>query len=626
MVQPQRAAVRPRVVSLETGDVVLLEDEVAVWLEGKSRTLKIVGGPGSGKTTALRHLAAVFGPRRDVVLIDDGGFASESDICDARRVIYSTANCPSEGDLPSMQLMSWSDDDLLEYCLACHRRQCSSIVERIRVMGAEPRLQGIPQLWTMLIDALAADEATSDWRMILVDQVTKTLSVATAARASEYCLATLLNFDTQALNALLRRKARALTRLPSLRHRAVQLLLSAARMVANLEGNQDPFFLAVRWPSDLVEETAAALSSSPVARRRLLDMIAGGSVNFHSTAATLLHAIGDGWQPPSPTRANLAGAVFTGSRWPDIDLSQAMLIDVDFSGADLSGARLNLIHGRGMKLRNANFSSAWFGGARMRAAQASRADLTDIRAAKSRWPQASFRASKLGGANLREADLRNADFTEADLTGGIFENARLMDAVFDLANCSGADFRAACLRRVRLSTAILADARFDDADLREADLEGLQWTDAALAWANLTRAYLTGSVMPRADLRGAVLCEAGLADVSWEDADLRDADFSNCAFHLGSSRSGLVFSPLACEGSRTGFYTDDFLEQDFKSPEEIRKADLRGADLRGADLRGAVVEQADFYLVDLRGAKYSAEQADHFRRCGAILVDRVRRT
>lgn len=115
-----------------------------------------------------------------------------------------------------------------------------------------------------------------------------------------------------------------------------------------------------------------------------------------------------------------------------------------------------------------------------------------------------------------------------------------------------------------------------------------------------------------------MLHQAGLADVDWHDADLRHADFSNCAFHLGSSRSGLVGSPIACEGSRTGFYTDDYNEQDFKAPEEIRKADLRGA-----NLQGAIVDRADFYLVDLRGAQYSLDQAQHFRRCGAILFDRV---
>jgi hypothetical protein len=35
------------------------------------------------------------------------------------------------------------------------------------------------------------------------------------------------------------------------------------------------------------------------------------------------------------------------------------------------------------------------------------------------------------------------------------------------------------------------------------------------------------------------------------------------------------------------------------------------------------VEGVDFYLVDLRGAKYDPEQADHFRRCDAILFTRA---
>ena len=57
-------------------------------------------------------------------------------------------------------------------------------------------------------------------------------------------------------------------------------------------------------------------------------------------------------------------------------------------------------------------------------------------------------------------------------------------------------------------------------------------------------------------------------------------------------------SYLASEGTRTGFYTDDSYEQDFKAPEEIRKANLCHADLRGAE-----IEKVDFYLVDLRGAR-----------------------
>lgn len=36
------------------------------------------------------------------------------------------------------------------------------------------------------------------------------------------------------------------------------------------------------------------------------------------------------------------------------------------------------------------------------------------------------------------------------------------------------------------------------------------------------------------------------------------------------------------------------------------------------------IDSVDFYLVDLRGAKYDTDQAAHFRRCGAILESRVR--
>ena len=87
---------------------------------------------------------------------------------------------------------------------------------------------------------------------------------------------------------------------------------------------------------------------------------------------------------------------------------------------------------------------------------------------------------------------------------------------------------------------------------------------------------------------------------------------------MGSSRSGLVGSPIACEGSKTGFYTDDFEDRHFKSPEEIRKANLRHADLRGANL-----SRLDLYLVDLRDAKLDRSQHDHAQQCGAILEDAI---
>ena len=43
----------------------------------------------------------------------------------------------------------------------------------------------------------------------------------------------------------------------------------------------------------------------------------------------------------------------------------------------------------------------------------------------------------------------------------------------------------------------------------------------------------------------------------------------------------------------------------------------------GADLRCAKIQGVDFYLVDLRGAKYTNVQGAYFKKCGAILHSRA---
>ena len=113
----------------------------------------------------------------------------------------------------------------------------------------------------------------------------------------------------------------------------------------------------------------------------------------------------------------------------------------------------------------------------------------------------------------------------------------------------------------------------------------------------------------QADLRNA-----GLAEIDWQDCDLRNADLRGAAFHLGSTRCGLVGSPYPSHGTRTGFYTDDYEELAFRQPEEVRKANLGGCDLRGANLDGV-----DFYLVDLRKARFDRARRRQLIATGAIL-------
>ncbi len=105
-----------------------------------------------------------------------------------------------------------------------------------------------------------------------------------------------------------------------------------------------------------------------------------------------------------------------------------------------------------------------------------------------------------------------------------------------------------------------------------------------------------------------------LADVNLRGADLKEADFSSATFHLGSTRSGLLSGAPASWGTRTGFYAEPAPDQGDFAP-----APSRVADLRGADLRKAVVENTDFYRVDVRGATFTRTQGAWFRRCRAIM-------
>ena len=155
---------------------------------------------------------------------------------------------------------------------------------------------------------------------------------------------------------------------------------------------------------------------------------------------------------------------------------------------------------------------------------------------------------------------------------------------------------------------------FVNTGLQHANLEDLNLSGCNFTKASLTRALLTGTTAEGVSFSGASLRQAGLAEVVWMDCDLRDVDLRGVAFHLGSTRCGMVDSPYPSHGTRTGFYTDDYYNLSFTAPESIRKAALVGCDLRGAN-----IGNTDFYLVDLRGARFDRKHFAHLVRTGAIL-------
>jgi uncharacterized protein YjbI with pentapeptide repeats len=404
------------------------------------------------------------------------------------------------------------------------------------------------------------------------------------------------------------------------RHTAVQMILAAERIADALKQDGVCASLAAPFPRELVHEVARLIAPSGPAVDHLKAFVRIGTPEVQPMAASILHALRIGWrlesaaEPSDSPSCNLHGAYLDRVDWPRVclaicdlgqaDLSHANLTEADLSRSNAARADLTFAILRRAKMQRFNGSQA-----RLCAADLAQVDAVKAKFIKGNLGGAWFDGARLAGAMLcGGADLTNASFQDADLS-----EADLTESKIDGADFAGCRLEGARLHHLKLNTARFDRAVFARANMICCDLEEMELPEADFRRANLQSAVLTGSHMPCANFRRAKLNNTGLADIDWEGADLREADLRGATFHMGSSRSGKVGSPIASEGSRTGFYTDEFHEQEFKSPEEIRKADLRGANVDGVD----------FYLVDLRGAKYDSLQEQHFRRCRAILEDRV---
>ncbi|HEX5102388.1 MAG TPA: hypothetical protein VFV87_01160, partial [Pirellulaceae bacterium] len=162
MVIPQRAIVRPRVFGPE-GTVALPVEEVVAELlyRGGDRPIQIMGGPGSGKTTASRHLAATLFPVSRLVFLDD---TTEAKFKESGYRVILASRKPVERDCDVLRLAPWTDDDLIEYLLATCPSRCGSVMQRLRDSTDKALIQGNPAVWRLTLDALAADAELPDIR------------------------------------------------------------------------------------------------------------------------------------------------------------------------------------------------------------------------------------------------------------------------------------------------------------------------------------------------------------------------------------------------------------------------------------------------------------------------------
>jgi len=571
--------------------------------ERASGIIVLVGRPGGGKTAALRHLLATLPPEAGVRVFDSDRAAEALKAGAAGLVVLAACEPPAARvDIADvLALDAWTLDDCMEYLAARHREQCAPLLVRWSD-DAIDFLGGSRELLSIVMDAMAADASSGDPLEVLRRHVEKIFPTGDLLQRL---------IDKGAANADLSPEQRSLWR-----HVAVQKMCLGNWIADRLAAAMVPqqlYKMAVYV--DAVGAIALAVRRRPAAVRRLNRLLRNaGSSSAAAMAASILLAIDPEWRPSDGRRLNLQHARLDNARWARLDLSESRISDAQLAGADLSGSDLSKVTAVGVNLFGAKLC-----GARLEHADFSRADLgsanlSNARATAAVLSGANLRRAVLSHASLRGSRFVDTELTEADCEAADFDHALLHVTNVEESTFAGANLKDARLERVRLDQARWDGARFPGVWMRHCNLEGLELVAPDFSKADLTGCLLTGSCMPRACFRGANLSECGLAEVDWENADLRSADLTRASFHLGSTRSGLVGSTIPCEGSRTGFYTDEYNEQPYKVPEEIRKACLCGANLAGAKVAGT-----DFYLVDLRRATYSPDQARHFARTGAIL-------
>ncbi len=460
MIFPRRAPVRPRVLSPATNETVLLEDLIGSCVEQRPyHAVEIMGGPRSGKTTALAHLASLA-LANGLTLVDD---AQRGDLHlggAERLIVYTTRRQLDCCDL-RCELVPWRDDDLIEYLLSTHPDRCSSVMARYTADGNRGLLAGKPELYCMVAEQFAGSECVHDLRTALRQGIAERAVDPQTLEDARFLAAALLLKEEQLAEGRSRQM-----RLGGvdpelfclLAYRWVQILLTADRVLSVLKECSRHPFPTHKLPRELVMEISQLAEREPAVMLRLQELMESGEADYVPMVASVLHFADPQWRPSRDVCSYLPGAYLSNARWKSIDLSEVNLQLADLRRCDL---------------RHANLEGA-------------------------RLVKAILRGSKLSGvcmAGVRayRADFTDADLTDAEMTGGRFGRAffagSVMNHVFaEGANFQRADLRGASLHQARLSRCDFREALLDGADFQDADMRGVD-----LSEQNLRQTVLRGS-------------------------------------------------------------------------------------------------------------------------------------
>ena len=300
-VKPALAIVRPRARVSRTGEIGLLEEIVEeIANEYGSGFIRLTGGPGSGRSTALAHLAAIFSYNENITFLDNPT-PEQLEACSSDSITIAAMQS-GDGRNMELALQPWGMDELIEYMLAEHHDDCGSIIARL---GTEAKRGWCPQLAAIVMDQFAADYELHDASDAIVVHVHTLLpSLRQQNAATEYALAILVG-GSKALakaTAKLTQSGCIAEAISLLRHKLVQLPLAASRIIGLLHEGYSAD-LENQLPFELIELLGWQCAASPVALEQLRKAMALRRAELaHPMAASILLIAEPSWRPERPSR------------------------------------------------------------------------------------------------------------------------------------------------------------------------------------------------------------------------------------------------------------------------------------------------------------------------------------
>ncbi|MCC6511312.1 MAG: pentapeptide repeat-containing protein [Pirellulaceae bacterium] len=576
---------------------------------------QIVQLTGAGKTTAMHYALQWANQNQRRLAIEEVGRSGLEQHIDSTavrqgqpwQVLLLSSDSPNNADV-RLRLANWGRDEFIEYLLKFHPAQCKSVMARIMHTSLD-FAEGSPYVWQPMLDAMAASPDLHDPSEFVLQQMQhevtgrQTLPALTDEILSRPTVRERVIQENSALTA----RAKRWLQLADVRE-----ALMADRLAERIAG-------CYRWAlkryisTRMLDEIAKRLSATDLRLVRFLERCATKS-RYSAMAVSLLVRMQPEWRPSSRKQVDLSGADLGKVAWSGCQLRRVRLINARLTEANLSGADVTCAVLHNTQLRQVNLHETMLSQATGHDVSFRHADLSLVIARECKFSRADFERANLSYGSFVDSRFEHTRMRGTNLTHANFDKCTFYEVDFEQADFESATFHQAWFARSELKLARLRGARFRQAIFHNADLEAMDLSECDFAEARLGNALLTDTIAQGSCFRNAEMRGAGLAGILWADCDLRNSDLRGAAFHMGSTRCGLVDSPYPSHGTRTGFYTDDYVDLNYKQPEQIRKAALVGCDLRGALLSGC-----DFYLVDVRDCLLDPWQREQMAASGAIL-------